>query len=272
MKPAIKKVRYYFWVAISRMQIMSHKAWLSIKKPRPKTLIGSKRQASIAVIMCTWQRPDFIKMTLEHLDKQRLSKGQSIELYIWNNNPHITKALVKGIKSYTPSSTLVSVKMYNCPVNMGGFGRFYMARAIQSKFPYVIFIDDDEALPTDFVGKAQKMQTPHTIASHWAFKMETGYWERKSVSSKEEANYCGTGGMVLDSRIFLDKELFSCPLKFWFVEDLWLSFFAKHKGWHLKKLAVDISFIDDGKNQYESLSDKKPSFTRISKIDLSNIN
>lgn len=260
MKPVVKKFLYYTHVAISRTLILGYKSVLSIKKARAKSLYVAKNKPTVAVIMCTWKRPDLIGMTLEHLDNQKLAKGQSIELYIWNNNLRIANKLSRRITSYTPTGSLLNVKLHNSLVNIGGFGRFYMARAIQSKYQHVIFIDDDESLPTDFISKAQKMQKPKTIASHWAFSMKTGYWDRTSVSGNQQANYCGTGGMVLDSSIFLNNELYACPLKYWFVEDLWLSLFAVNQGWKLRKLAVDITFIEDGNNQYESMLGKKADF------------
>lgn len=240
--------------------VLIYKQWIKFRIPQTQTLLGKHRKTDVAVIICTWKRLDQIAMTLDCLDKQTMEKNRSISLFIWNNNCRDRHKLTNTISSYRPNGALRNIELYNSFVNIGGFGRFYIARLLHNRFKHVIFIDDDELLPKDFVTKAEKFRKPQTIASHWAFNTKSSYWDRAPVAEGKDANYCGTGGMIVDSSIFMKNELFRCPIKYWFVEDLWLSFFAKNLGWKLTKFQVDISFIEDDKNQYQRIVDKKEKF------------
>jgi hypothetical protein len=70
--------------------------------------------------------------------------------------------------------------------------------------------------------------------------------------------YCGTGGLVCDTKIFLEPGLFRCPRRYWFAEDLWLSYYADHVlGWDVRKGDVDFEMDDDGLDQFHLLHGTK---------------
>ena len=59
----------------------------------------------------------------------------------------------------------------------------------------------------------------------------------------EDADYCGTGGMICDASIFKKEDFWkSWNKEFYFVEDLYLSLYAKNMGWNLKAKDFPIKF------------------------------
>ena len=61
--------------------------------------------------------------------------------------------------------------------------------------------------------------------------------------------YVGTGGMVADTGVFTDDALFACPPRYWFMEDIWLSYYARAvRGWQLYRSSAEIGMIHDEKN------------------------
>ena len=52
--------------------------------------------------------------------------------------------------------------------------------------------------------------------------------------------------MVADSAVFADADLFRCPRRYWFVDDIWLSFYAGHvRGWKLRRSLAHFRFDHD---------------------------
>jgi hypothetical protein len=74
-------------------------------------------------------------------------------------------------------------------------------------------------------------------------------------------DHVGPGGMVCDSSLYLDDDFFTTlPERYWFVDDLWFTWFAKHKGLTLTKLDVEVEFVMDETNQSYGLFDAKLAF------------
>jgi hypothetical protein len=186
--------------------------------------------------------------------------GVCVRLFIWNNNWWNSDKVKKKISKYNG----IEVDVLNSIFNVGGFGRFYLAKKISNKFPLVIFIDDDQNLGNRAIHQLWSEGATDRISAWWAFNFQSAddYLDRKEVSPGEEATYCGTGGMVCPTWVFEHDALFNkCPKKFWFIEDLWLSYFADHVlGMDLKKSSAEISIEKDDKNQAGELLRKKSKF------------
>jgi hypothetical protein len=180
-------------------------------------------------------------------------------VYLWSNSPEKEREIRKLISRYP----LLKPELYNSPKNIGGFGRFYYARKLISKYEEVIFIDDDIDLESDSLSRLLADYKPKSIHSFYAFRFRTkhDYYSRKTLRAGQEADYCGTGGMICDISIFSNNELFKCPKQYWFIEDLWLSYFAKHKlGWGLYKSGTRMKIVHDGLDQWVTIGDKKTAF------------
>jgi hypothetical protein len=64
------------------------------------------------------------------------------------------------------------------------------------------------------------------------------------------AHYCGTGGAVIDTKLLGASDLYECPRRYWFIEDLWASYVALNMGWNLTGSAATFSFIEDSRDQF----------------------
>ena len=210
----------------------------------------------IPVVMCTYQRLERLSTTLDQLVRQ---EDCNIKLYIWNNNVDDADFIEKTIKEYRQ----LEIELYNSKINIGGFGRFYYARKLSDKYPTVIFIDDDVELAPNSLSTLAKEYSPNTIHSFYAYRFKTrkDYFKRVNLDPRDEADYCGTGGMICDTSIFKHEDLFKCPKQYWFIEDLWLSYYANHiLGWKLYKSGSTIKIIHDNKDQWQMLAKTKTEF------------
>lgn len=209
------------------------------------------------VIMCVWNRPENLSKIIDLLRKQ----SESVDFYIWNNNKNLREFVDKTVAAEENLRIRVSHSKYN----IGGYGRFYQARAVNDKNAYVIFIDDDQTFNEHMVSDFLKEAKPKTILSQWAFRFTDSYnyWKKVMVDPGATAHYCGTGGLIADSAIFTEEEVFDCPKRFWFIEDLWLSFVAEHHhNWTLRRAKVELDIEDDHQDQMNQLIDKKSRMLR----------
>lgn len=195
----------------------------------------------VPVVMCTWKRIARLPDTLRMLGEQ----DTRASLYIWNNNPHEAKRLDELLlRSPVPAESIHSAR------NIGPFGRFYLARDLARDHEAVLFVDDDQDFGRSMVSDQLASFAPRTLAGWWAFNYRPGarsYAERDRVRAPlERADYVGIGGMVADAAIFTDPALFDCPRRYWFIDDLWLSYFAAAvRSWSLRRSGAEFSFAAD---------------------------
>lgn len=184
----------------------------------------------ITVIMCTWKRVKHLKSTLEQLSVQT---DKDFKFVICNNNNEETTNINDIIKPYKFASVVHNEK------NLLGFGRFVIASTADTE--YVAFFDDDQIVGPDFIKNCKDAARPKTLAGFWSWKFTGQYHSRRRVSVGEDANYLGTGGMVADTTIFKDI-VNKIPDEFKYIEDLWMSYYAKKIGWAVKGAKIDIDF------------------------------
>lgn len=192
--------------------------------------------------MCTWKRVERLRRTIEQLAVQ----DTPATLYIWNNNRRVADRVDDTLaRSPIPAQSMHSSR------NVGGFGRFYLARQLAGAHESVVFLDDDQDFGPTMISDQLASHAPASIAGWWAFTFRLGACSYAARDRVEEplglADYVGTGGMIVDPAIFLDAGVFRCPRRYWFVEDLWLSFYANHvRGWRLRRSHADFTFLSDG--------------------------
>lgn len=204
--------------------------------------------------MCTWQRFNKLQNTINLLNIQ---KYKNFNFYIWNNNEKISNDIDKIIRK----KYFFNINVKHSTKNIGGFGRFLLAKEIYKNYTSIIFIDDDQIFDENLVDVFVKNYKPQTIHSWYSFKLKNSYWNRIRVGNMVEADYCGTGGMIVDSNLFSHNIIYNIPEKYKFVEDLWLSFIAKEiLGWKLYGLDINLKIEVDGKDQYSKLRNIKNEF------------
>ena len=179
---------------------------------------------TVAIIMCTWQRPERLKITLDLLSRQT---NTNFLFYIWNNNKNIGEFINSTINL---CQNKLLIQVMHSDVNIGGFGRFLLAEMLIEKHDKVIFIDDDQIFNDNMIDRFLQVYDGNAIKSRWAWKFNSAsYSDRTQINEDNvDVHYCGTGGMILPMNVFKCEELYKIPKEFLFVEDLWLSFIANH--------------------------------------------
>lgn len=207
----------------------------------------------VAVVMCTWQRIDKLNRTISCLEAQSY---KNFDFFIWNNNPKIINQIKKHIEK-----TKININVYNSNKNIGGLGRFKYTQKIRNNYGKVIFIDDDQIFESNFIEHMVSIHKKRTIMSWFSWKINGTYFNRVRVKDFKEADYCGTGGMICDTSIFTNDFFRHLPDKYSFIEDLYLSYYAKYK-LRFKLIGVDapIKIEIDNKDQYIKLKNKKNEF------------
>lgn len=230
----------------------------------PRTIVGASSRAARStsadctpVILCVWRRPERLRRTIDLLRSQI---DANPVLYIWNNNPKARGFVDDTVIQITD----LEIHTVHSTHNAGGFGRFYVARDLAPTHPFVIFIDDDQTFPETAIAQFVREFRPKTISGFWAFRF-TGRSEYRlrvpATVPGERVDYAATCGVICDSEVFSNPDFFRCPRRFWFVEDLWLSYFADHVlGWQIFKSAVTLDADDDGLDQYHYLYRTKSRF------------
>jgi hypothetical protein len=214
----------------------------------------------LPIVVCLWKRQHRLPAILSMVSRQTVP----CDLYLWNNDPAQADAIVAAVNAAPTAPHRVVVA--NSPVNIGGFGRFFWARELAADHPFVLFVDDDEILDDASAATFRAEAAPGRITSAWGFRFtqRRNYWRRRPVAVGEPAKYCGTGGMVADTSVFLDERVFRCPIQFWFCEDIWLSYFTSTAlGWSLQKSGAEVGWLLDDAAQYPGLHKTKSQFFRL---------
>ena len=125
------------------------------------------------------------------------------------------------------------------------FRRFTVGNDLaKSGTEVVLFIDDDITFPPNYIEKLVSNYEPKTYKSGFAWNFQGGgkdyyRYRTRRWDNEERIHYCGTGISMVDASIFLDKRLFAAPPEAYYIEDLWLSYFAQHvMKWDLKYVEV----------------------------------
>lgn len=178
---------------------------------------------------------------------------------------------LQTIKDLLAAQTYKDFDFYiidNTKENRGAKERF--KEVLRHENNPILFIDDDESPAPDFVEYMMSQYDPDCVKGWFTriFNKES-YWDSIAYSaSGTEVDYVGTGGMILDRKIFDENpELSDIPPEFEKVEDLYLSYLARKKG--LKLMAVDphIKIEVDGKDQYKGLGFYKEEAFRLLRLD-----
>lgn len=203
--------------------------------------VTTKDPNRIAVIFCIWRRLERLQRTLEMLAEQTVP----VQAVIWDNSgrPEVVAKAVANAR--------IPVTIYYSKRNIGGFGRFYLARAAAEQgHETVVFVDDDQEFGPTLVSDLISGHRPRALSGWWAF---TDYESANRAIAGEQAIYVGTGGMIADSNLFTVPRLFMCPRRYWFLEDRWLCHVAAAEGYDKYRSPAQLAEVQDSRNQHLSL-------------------
>jgi hypothetical protein len=195
---------------------------------------------------------------------QRLQNqtNKLFDFYISNNSENKDNKLIGYFNKYGKDfGTNIFIKNYENKYKQ--FSRFYLARDLAKEgYEKIIFVDDDEALPSIFIQDCYDQYDKNYIKSFYAHKIKDDYWKKIRLTRGEIGNYAGTGGLICSAEVFLDDKLFECPEEYYIIDDLWFSYhILKHTQYQITLLDTNIQFIKDDKGTFVNLKDLKISFS-----------
>ena len=177
----------------------------------------------LTLIMCSWNRPWYIYPVLEAFSKQTTR----CPLLIWNNNPQLQDKIQAIVERARRKLELEDITIHNSEENIGGFGRFYAAKDLVFT-EYVVFFDDDWVMRPGCLEHLAKHRALKTVAGLWCWKYAAPSERGRVVSGP--CDYVGTCGMVVPRALLNHPRIYTdIPKKYWFIEDIWLCFFAKYE-------------------------------------------
>ncbi len=181
----------------------------------------------------------------------------------WNNRRRDDGTYRAAIAQAGDLGGVASVELRSSRVNLGGLARFLILRRLR-RDGYagpVILLDDDQRVGPTFVAELLSRYPPRSVRGVWAFRQHGSYWRRSELADRDDASYVGTGGCVIDATIVDDREFFSAlPDRYRFIEDQWMSFVARVRGWTLAKADIPVEFVLQERNQYVAMIDMKEDF------------
>ena len=210
------------------------------------------RMQNIMLDIClvVYQRAPKVPEIIKQLNKQT---NQDFNLNIWNNS------IFPLDVSQFPKDRL---KIIHSKTNRGSWSRFLLAKETYSN--PIIFIDDDEELEPDFVEYYYQQWLKYgkdCILGGYTKRWQSGEYKNliSPVPVGQEADYVGTGGMILDREI-LRKENYFLDIedKYKIVEDTYLCYVARMK-YNMKLISIEpkLKQIDDRQNQSKKLKEYK---------------
>jgi hypothetical protein len=227
-----------------------------------EALVGNPSANSIAVIVCLWNRPERLPDILQIANEQR--SDRPIRLVLWNNDITLGEQYRAVIAAFARTEPRITVELFSSTTNVGGIGRFLALRELTRtgyNGPFIM-IDDDQNVTPEFVQDLLAAWQPRTIAGVWAWNNDGRYWSRTQVvDDGAPAVHVGTGGSICDSQITRHDEFFTAiPPRFLFMEDMWMSQYARRNGWSLRMVDSPVTFVLSEKDQGHALFDRKEEF------------
>ena len=209
---------------------------------------------------------------LDHLAESasNLPPNTVFWVHFANNSPERQLELEKLAKQKTKDRLKVTVT--NIGHNAGGFARFIVLRnaLLTQVVDFSIFIDDDQYVESNTLAALWMQRSPGAMVSWYGKswnKVNANYWKphlvvRDKSPYPREWHYSGTGLSVVDTLIFSDERVFKIPYRFFFVEDVWLSYILKVNGWKRMRAFVNVTIDGDLSNtgQWTSLMVTKQRF------------
>ena len=205
---------------------------------------------NIAVVMCTYRRPEKLHKTLTQLAAQRY-KG--FDLHIVNNNPEIA-----DIVDAEAHNSVLHVDVQHNDENHGSYARIEKMVELRDRYDWFMTLDDDMVFGPGLLQGWVDQITPDVVYSFGGWRFIGNYWQRERVPVGEVAPYLWGGNMFLPSDAMRDDGVLDLHQDYWMCEDLWLSYYLDHVlGYYLIVGCADIRIEEDAKDTYYGIRNRK---------------
>jgi len=229
---------------------------MALSKSAPKNQLTTTAEVCLVV----YKRHLRVPQILKQLKDQTV---QNFNVNIWNNS---------GENLDLGNFPEDRLQVITSKENVGSQARFKLVKKTTGN--PIIFIDDDEELEPDFVEYNCRQYLRHgpSYVLGWfnrRFSTEN-YWQADlCLPYGVEVDYVGTGGMILDRKIFDECTLLQdMPPEFAKVEDIFLSYMARME-YGMKLMSIDkkCGIIPDEHDQYKVLMEyKQEAFNSLRKL------
>ena len=199
--------------------------------------------------------------------------NKNFEVRISNGNLPMSHIVNNYVESFKDK---LKIKLTHDGNDIGTFRRFTVAAELaNSGTEVILFIDDDVIFPSTYIEQMISHYAPETYQSGFSWSFQQGgkdyYRYRSRVRDRASVvNYCGTGISMVDARIFLNKNFFAAPQEAFFIEDLWLSYFAQQAlGWQLRHIPLQGVVVGGGDQNalYKKIMREKKTMGKPDKAD-----
>jgi GT2 family glycosyltransferase len=210
----------------------------------------------LAVITCTWQRPERLRRTLAMLKAQT---KQDFDLFLINNNPDLHAMVDAACNRYGP------VHLTHNATNTGSGAKVMQAHACAlAGYAYIVLIDDDFDFSASFLAQMWAARRPDALVSFRVQRVKPGgtYWQRDPV---EEDGGVGTyvegTGTIIPAGAVRAPAILALPSANSPADNVWLSYYAWQAGYLcVKSTITGCQEVLDGKNTYVNHIDMKVRF------------
>ena len=249
-----------------------------------KKMVSSVRlDLPIHVVLLAWQRIFLLKDQMIWLQQQTGLGDRKIHLHVVNNNWMEKDSVDEAVESFklwqieqihdsVKSNSTFPIKVtvvHNTGKLHHNFARFVYVNQLRRKTPLdeVIFLDDDQYWPPDFISLLLEEHKPKGITTWYGktFQVESDgiakYWKPihglfdlirgKYWVESSMFKYGGTGGSIWDANLWLlESQLMRLTkdLASWSkIDDLWASYVLDALlGWEIRRLKPHTVPIDIG--------------------------
>jgi len=197
----------------------------------------------IAVITCTWNRPEKLKRTLDQLAAQEF---KAFDVYLINNNVQIANIIGPAVKRYD-----MNISVQHNERNRGAFARIEKMVELRDEYEWFMTIDDDMVFGPELVGTWDGQRADGVVLGWQGWRFLGSYWEREKVSVGESCSYLWGGNMFIPSAAMQDDGILDLDERYWNCEDIWLAYYANHVlGFDLRMGVGIVRVEEDGKDEY----------------------
>lgn len=197
----------------------------------------------IAVITCTFRRPETLRRTLTQLAAQTF---RNFDVHLINNNSEI--------RSVVDAETAVyrgPIFVQHNETNRGAYARIEKMVEMRDRYAWFMTIDDDMVHGPELVGNWDKQRAPGVVLGWQGWRFLSNYWDREPVSVGESCSYLWGGNMFIPTEAMQDDGILTLDEVYWNCEDIWLAFYANHVlGLDLRMGVSDVRVDEDGKDEY----------------------